>query len=119
MRMETKIKTLHRTDAIHDHNTCVTLTKTRLYTRLDSLPLLRHELMHICYSPQFFKTLNCYGARSYSTPASMRRFYFSPPERQQRPHVRHILQRLEHGNQMQKVIVRRVVDPAFDGYRVV
>jgi hypothetical protein len=41
------------------------------------------------------------------------------PQRQQRPHIRHVLQALEQRDQVQQVVVRGVRDPAFDGDGVV
>ena len=49
----------------------------------------------------------------------MRSLHLPPSQRQERPNVRDVLQRFEHGDQMQKVVVRRVIDPAFDRYRIV
>lgn len=39
---------------------------------------------------------------------------FSPSQRQQRPYISHILQRLQHRNQMKQAVIRWIVDPAFD-----
>lgn len=40
-------------------------------------------------------------------------------QRQQRTHIRHVLQPFQHRDQVQEVIIRRVVDPALDWDRVV
>lgn len=46
-------------------------------------------------------------------------FCLAPTQCQGCPHVGHILQCLQHRDQMEETVIRGVIDPAFDGNRVI
>jgi hypothetical protein len=54
----------------------------------------------------------------YATLRSCRRGH-ALAQREQRAHVRRVLQALEEGNEVQEVVVGGVADPAFDGDGIV